>query len=88
MGFVGSLVVAALLIFNFLVTLAAIVVIYYGLTLKDRVKKGEDVKSSTDALFNWSLVLAIAVGINLVVWFATLVRSYSSGRSMSRSRSY
>lgn len=79
MGFTGSLVVAALLIFNFIVTLAAFLTVYYGLTLKGKVKDGKDITKETDNLYTWSLILAIAIGFNLLIWFATVVKQFSSG---------
>ena len=88
MGAVRSLVVAALLIFNFLVTIAAIIAVYYGLTLKGKIKDGKSITKDVDNLYTWSIILAIAIGFNLLIWFATVVKQFSGGgKSMSYSKS-
>lgn len=75
MGFAGNIVVLALLIFNFLVTIASFVVVYYGITIKD---SGEKMQEKADALYNWSMILAVAIGINLVVWLLTVWKRATS----------
>ena len=75
MGIAGNIVVLALLVFNFFVTIASLVVVYYGLTIKDA---GAEMQEKADALFNWSLILAVAIGINLVVWLLTAYKRATS----------